>query len=146
MMDTEGAALDVAPDDRSEPALPVFDRTRPRLIAPVTIMLDRERSLRLPFHALLAFEQASGISPWDFDKVWGYPPSVKTLVLLLWAALIDEDPDLTIAQVERLPGVEFANVHYIRDKLDACWGANQPDPEPTTTTNGPAPKGSRLRG
>ncbi len=143
MLDTEGAAPAAAPAAPQPPIQPVFDRTRPRLIEPVSIMLDKERALRLPFHALLAFEQASGISPWDFEAVWGYPPKVKILTLLLWAALIDEDPDLTIAQVERMPGMEFANIHYIRDRLDKCWGANQPDPEPD---KGPAPNGRRPRG
>lgn len=142
MIDQNGAAPAAAPDASSAvPASPVFDATKPRLFEPVTITLDRERHLRLPFSALRIFEQETGLSPWDSDLVWGWPPRLDTMLTLLWVALIDEDPTLTRDQLEGLPGVEFGNINYIRYCLDLCWGKNQPPPEPKGSNGtGPNPK------
>jgi hypothetical protein len=55
---------------------------------------------------------------------------------MIWCGLLEEDPTLTIEQVERLPGMEFGNIHYLRHVLDECWGRNNPD-----AVAGEAPKG-----
>lgn len=107
-----------------------FVTDRPRVVEPVSIMLDRERHMRLPFWALKKFQKVTGKSPWDHDAVWGYPPDLDGTITMIWCALLDEDPDLTLEQVERLPGMEFGNIHYLRHCLDKCWGENNPDPDP----------------
>ncbi len=135
MIDNDGAAPAAAPDAFVEAVQPPpFDRTRPRLLEPVTIMLDRERHLRLPFKALRIYEQETGLRVYDADTTWAHPSEpgfrLDALVTLLWAALIDEDPALTIEQVWEMPGLEMGNIHYIRTKLDDCWGRNGPPPAP----------------
>lgn len=137
MIDTDGAAPAAAPDATPEPARLVFDDTQPRLIQPVTVMLDRERHLRLPFKSLRLFEQTTGKNPWDPDLLYGIPPNLNDVLAFLWAALLDEDPDLTREQLETLPGVEFGNVHYFRRQLEKCWGENMPPPD--KSQNGAAP-------
>lgn len=146
MHDTEGAVLDAAPDAPPElPARPVFDDTQPRLLEPVTILLDRERPLRLPFKALRLFEKITSKNPWNPDLLYAVPPNLDDVTALLWVALLDDDPDLTREQLEDLPGMEFGNVHYIRRCLEKCWGVNMPPPD-AKEPNGTAPKGSRPRG
>jgi hypothetical protein len=101
----------------------------PRIIEPVEIQLDRVRHMRLPFWALRRFQKATGVSPWDHEKLWGFPPDPDLIVHLLWAALLDEDPEITPAQVERMPGMDLANMLYLRGRLDLLWGRNNPDLE-----------------
>lgn len=126
---------------RKQTDIPVFDSTQPRVVEPVTINLGgREMHLRLPFWALRRFEKATGVSPWDHEQVWKWPPKMDHVVHLLWAALLDENPDITVEEVERLEGMEFANVHYIRRKLDECWGRNANSPTQSSPgSNGQVP-------
>lgn len=107
-----------------------FQTTRPRLIEPVEIELDKTRHMRLPFWALRRFEKETGVGAWDHEQVWSYPPNLDLMIALIWAALLEEEPTLTLDQVEMLPGMEFANMLYLRGRLDALWGRNNPDPEP----------------
>lgn len=111
------------------PAPVPFISTKPRIVEPVEIELDRKRHLKLPFWALKRFEQLTGVSPWDHGKVWGYPPSIDLTVAMIWAGLLWEDPELTLEQVEMMPNMEFGNIHYLRFCLDECWGRNNPDAE-----------------
>jgi hypothetical protein len=106
-----------------------FDITKPRIIKEVPIILDKERHLRLPFWALKKFQAETGVNPWDHSRVWSYPPDMDALVALIWCGLLDEDPDLTLEQVERMPNMDFGNIHYLRYCLDECWGENQPKPD-----------------
>jgi hypothetical protein len=124
------AAIDAAQAPAPALVREAFDIRAPRLIEPVEIMLDRPRHLRLPFWALKLFEDKTGLSAWDQDKVFGWPPKLDVIVTLLWCALLDEDPDLTIERVERMPGLEFGQIYYILHCLDECWGRNAPAPEP----------------
>ena len=116
-----------------------FDHTRPRLIEPVTIRIGgKDRHLRLPFWALRRFQKETGVSPWDHDKVWAVPADLELTVALLWAALLDESPELTLDEVWMFEGMDFANIHYIRKCLDDCWGRNMPDPDKASA----APEGN----
>jgi hypothetical protein len=108
---------------------PRFDMTKPRVIEPVPIELDRTRHLILPMWALMDFEEKTGISPWDTDKILKYPPDLKLLSTFLWEGLREEDPDLTIDQVRKMKGLDWGNVYYILHCLDLCWGTNAPEPE-----------------
>jgi hypothetical protein len=120
-----------------------FDITKPRIIKEVPIILDKERHLRLPFWALKKFQAETGINPWDHSKVWAYPPDMEALVTMLWVGLLDEDPDLTLEQVERMPNMDFGNIHYLRYCLDECWGENQPKPD-TNIIEGSVVAGSKA--
>lgn len=150
MINNDGAAPAATPDAPVEVAsLPPFDRTRPRVLDPVTIELDKTRHLRLPFRALRLYEQETGLRVYDADTTWAHPSEpgfrLDALVTLLWVALLDEDPQLTIEDVWEMPGLEMANVHYLRTCLDECWGRNSPPPD-AASKNGTGPKGNRLTG
>lgn len=116
-------------------ARPKFDMTKPRVIQPVEIELDRTRHLILPMWVLLDFEEKTGVSPWDTDRIMKYPPDLKLLSTFLWEGLREEDPDLTVEDVRKMKGMEYANVYYILHCLDLCWGSNAP-PADEPSTNG----------
>lgn len=109
------------------PPAPV--RPAPRVTPPVSIVLDRERHMRLDFAGMVAFEEETGLSPWA-ASVWSGNPSPKVLSTLIWAALIDEDPDLMLSDVRRMPGMELSNFGYLMDRLADLWGETMPEPEP----------------
>jgi hypothetical protein len=114
-----------------------FDMTKPRVIEPVPIELDKTRHLILPMWVLMDFEEKTGISPWDTDRIMKYPPDLKILSTFLWEGLREEDPDLTIEDVRKMKGMEYANVYYILHCLDLCWGSNAP-PADEPSANGQA--------
>lgn len=134
-----------APPPPAPPTLPPFDVTRPRLFNRVTIQLDRERPLHLNFKALRLFEQQTGVGAWD-DVVWDRPYKLKLLSTLLWAALLEDDPTLTLDALYELPGMEFGNIHYIWKTLQDCWGSNHPQPEAKGTNGTAGPKPTRPPG
>lgn len=76
--------------DQNETAVPL-----------VPVPLDRERHLRFDVNAMIALEEATGLSVAD-----GLPKkmSLRQVRALLWAALVHEDPDLTEAQVGGMIG------------------------------------------
>lgn len=143
MIETNGAVPAAASDDLSEPASPAFDVTRPRLVEPVSIMLDRERHLSLPFWAMLHFERESGLSSLDPD-IWNGEPKLAAILALLHSALLEEDPNLTRDQLERLPGATLPNVPYIRDRLGRCWIESMPPPDPKGNGADPKPQPRRT--
>lgn len=118
---------------------PEFDVTQPRVVEPVAIQFGSQvKHLRLPFWALRKFQKATNVSPWDHRKVWGWPPDMDLVIHLVWAGLLDENPDITVEEVERLEGMDFANIHYIRSRLDECWGRNADSPEAPAEGSGDA--------
>jgi hypothetical protein len=123
-----------------------FDHTKPRLIQPVPIDIGgKTRHLRLPFWALRRFQQMTGLSPWDHEKVWAIPADLDITVTMLWVALLDENPDLTLDEVWRFEGMDFANIHYIRFCLDECWGRNMPAPDSSDEAQAAAPNSPSRR-
>jgi hypothetical protein len=114
-----------------------FDHTKPRMIEPVPINIGgKTRHLTMPFWALKKFQQEAGVSPWDYDKVWSIPADLDLTVTLLWVALLDENPDLTLEEVWRFQDLNFGNIHYLRHCLDECWGRNNPEAEAGKPSNG----------
>lgn len=105
---------------------PAPARPAPRLAPPVKIVLDRERTLKMDFAAMALFEEETGLSPWS-PEVWSSNPSPKVLSALLWAALSHEDPDLTLSDARRLPGMELSNYGYLMDRLADLWGETMPE-------------------
>lgn len=119
----------------SSPTPPAPVRPAPRLTPPVTIMLDRERSMKMDFAAMALFEEETGLSPWSPD-VWSANPSPKVLSALIWAALTHEDPDLTLSDARRLPGMELSNYGYLMDRLADLWGETMPEADQAPAATG----------
>jgi hypothetical protein len=116
-----------------------FDIDHPRVIEPVEILIDgTPHRLRLPLKSIRAFQRATKVSIWDHSRVWTYPPDLDMLMHLLWAALLWEWPDLKVEQCESFDVFEFGNIHYLRRKLNQCWGENMPQPEDANGAGGGA--------
>jgi len=105
---------------------PAPARPAPRVTPPVPIVLDRERHMRLDFAGMVAFEEETGLLPWD-GKVWSGEASPRVVSALIWAALIHEDPDLMLSDVRRMPGMELGNFGYLIDRLADLWGETMPE-------------------
>ena len=100
----------------------------PRPVPMVTITLDRERSLRLDLNAIVEFEEAAGKRLAEI----GNHPTPRDIRILLWACLLDEDPDLTIRDVGRM--VHPGSIQDITDAIGVAYGGAMPDPEPGNGT------------
>lgn len=119
---------------------PPWDTSKPRVIEPVEIILGGEvRHMRLPMWALNRFKKATGASPWDHDRVWGFPPDPEIITALIWAALLEEDPTILPGQVERFPEMDLTNMLYIRARLDLLWGRTNPEPSAAQAAGGADP-------
>src|SRR5687767_7873767 len=124
--DTNGAA----PAEEVRAARPTPIRPERRVVPPVPILLDKERTLRMDFAAMDAFEEETSLSAWSADA-WA-SPSPRIVSALIWAALLHEDPDLGLADVRRMPGMEMSNMAYLTDRLGELWGATMPDEDEAT--------------
>ena len=117
--DTNGAA----------PASEARAAVRPsplKLVRPVEIELDRPRTLVMDFEAMARFEEETGISAWSRDA-WN---QIRYVPVLVWAALLHEDPDLTVAEVKSWKEIfHIANMAYLSDRLGELWGASMPEPD-----------------
>lgn len=123
-------AIDEIVEEALADAAPI-DTTKPNIIKPVEIVLGgKTRKLQFPMWALMKFQEVTGISPWDQDKAWGYPPDPQILVTMLWCALLADDETLTREQVMRFPEFQLSNVLHIRGRLNLLWGFSNPDPDP----------------
>lgn len=79
----------------------------------VMVELDRVRALKFDFNGLVAFEEEMGISVTSlFQKSDASKIGLKVLRALFWAALLYDDPKLSIMEagrlMERLPGRSIA--------------------------------------
>jgi hypothetical protein len=117
--DTNGAAP--AAEARAATPTPI---SRPRIVKPVPIMLDRERHMVMDFVAMDAFEDVTGLSAWGREAWDGRP---RNVVALIWAALLHEDPDLDLDAFKRLPCMTLANMGYLTERLGELWGEAFPD-------------------
>jgi hypothetical protein len=72
----------------------------------VKLHLDKERTAKLTPKAIKAFEKRTGKS---FTKLQaGTDFTIDDIVTLIWASLLDEDPDVTLELVETQ--LEFAEM------------------------------------
>src|SRR6185503_15901965 len=101
-----------------------------RLKGEVRIKLDRERILVLDYNAFAEFEDQIG-KPWNYyvtliAKAQELPAEeqvnaalellgVRVLRALLWAALIHEDPRLTIRQTGELMALAPGDIPILRE-------------------------------
>jgi hypothetical protein len=127
--ETNGAA----PVEETRAARPTPIRPERRVVAPVPIVLDKPRTMRMDFAAMDAFEEETGLSAWS-SEAWA-SPSPRVVSALIWAGLLHEDQDLGLADVRRMPGMEMSNLAYLTDRLGDLWGATMADEDAAVATS-----------
>jgi hypothetical protein len=85
--------------------------------------LDRARTLRLDFNALCALRKETGQNPLS-PEFWADFDDVLKLRATLWAALIHEDPSLTVAQVGAV--IDMTRLAEIANALATAVSAAMP--------------------
>lgn len=84
----------------------------------VTIMLDKERTLKFDLNTLIDVEDKLGFSLAELeDKV-----TIKVLRTLLHAGLVHEDPELTEQQVGSF--IDFENLAEVQQALVKAMGGS----------------------
>lgn len=111
----------------------------------IPIELDRERRLCFDFNALAAYEEATGTSV----LAEGLQDGLRTargIRALLWAALLHEDPDLTLSDVGAM--LNIGNMADLTARLQAALvsALPAPDPEGNADAAGPSRRGGRISG
>jgi hypothetical protein len=97
-----------------------------KVVPGIPIMLDKERHMVLSLNAMIQFRDATG-----HDILKGFDSSGGTIEetrALLWACLIDEDPELTQEQVGAL--VTIQNYMTISEALAQALTVSQPTGKP----------------
>lgn len=95
----------------------------------VSITLDRPRTLRFDFNAFCALKRETGASPLSPD-FWQDMDNPVKLRAALWAALLHEDPKLTVEQAGNL--VQIAQVADIATALAGALSDAMPSAKPET--------------
>lgn len=111
---------------------------KPRIVPPVPIELDRVRHLRMDLRAMKLIEDKLGLVMWDFSA-WDLKSSREAAVIF-WACLLHEDPELTLEQVEVMPGMELANFPYLAYTLSLLWGFTMPESDEGDAPESTGPK------
>jgi hypothetical protein len=93
--------------------------------AEVVVELDRKRVMVLDFAAMKAFTKARGKKIHEADE--GDPDDQSALI---WCSLLDDDPDITIAQVDKL--LHIGNIGYVSNKFAELFGGSMPEPDGQT--------------
>ena len=106
---------------------------QPRIVKPVPILLDKPRSMVMDFAAMEAFEGATTLSAWSREAWDGNP---RHIAAMIWAALLHEDPDLTLDAVKRMPSMTLANLGYLQDRLTLLWGETMPEADEADAAEG----------
>lgn len=95
----------------------------------VTIELGgKVRSLRFTFEALAAIEDTTGKLPAEVIARAGLG-SPNAIAQLVWAALLHESPDLSVAEVRKLIDLHDLEglAKAINDASDAAYGKGEPE-------------------
>lgn len=110
----------------------------PSVVPGIPLMLDQERHLRLDIGSLLLAER-------EMERLWGREINLFTLIaspnglglnnvsILLWVALLAEDPSLTLLRVQDMlnPSQVGEVVKAIFDAWNAAWPLPVPAEEGT---------------
>ncbi len=83
---------------------------------PVDINLDKTRQIKLTFLAMRRAERERGMG-W-IAMLSPQNAGADTLLCLLWAGLLKDDPSLTIAQLDRIIEDTWEKDHEIGQKID----------------------------
>ena len=89
---------------------------------PVTITLDKERSLRLTLKGMLEFEQLTGKNLLKGFKLADF--TLKDSATLVWACLIHEDKELALDDV--LYMIDTSNLSEVMNAVTKCMGESLP--------------------
>lgn len=105
----------------------------PSIVPGIPLMLDKERHLRLDIGGLLLAER-------EMERLWGREINLFTVIasptglglnnvsILLWVALLPEDPALTLLRVQDL--LNPSQIGDVVTALFAAWNAAWPLPVP----------------
>lgn len=106
---------------------------RPRLTPGIPLMLDRERVLYMDIGYLMLAELELG-------RLYGKKVSLLRVIggeeglglndihVLLWAALLDDDPSLTLLRVQDM--MDLSHIADYTTAIFAAWNAAWPTPQP----------------
>jgi len=95
----------------------------------VTIILDKERHLKLTLGAMLAFEEVTGKDLRDKEAIESLltKTTLKEVRALLWACLRHEDQTLTLERVGDI--VEHIDLNKVMRAIYDAWIGALPEPE-----------------
>jgi len=91
----------------------------------VTIVLDKERHLPMNFTTLIDYEAITGKNMLKHEAVADM--SATDLCVLLWAALKQEDEELTLKDVGKL--LDFRDMAYIAERIAEAMEEARPEGE-----------------
>lgn len=106
------------------------------LVPPVTIVLDKERHLRLTLKGLVEFEKLTGknlLKGFNLDDL-----TLEDNAALIWACLLHEDKELTFEAV--LSMIDLSNFSKVTGAVLECINRSLPE---VKTDNRPLVKKSR---
>lgn len=89
----------------------------------ISIVLDRERTIRIDLNALARFEEVTGESALDTD-VWNNM-NARRLRAILWASLLHEDATLKLDQVGAM--IHGGNMKEVSAQINKAFIASIPD-------------------
>jgi hypothetical protein len=108
---------------------------KPTLVKPVNIELDPDKSedyyqLRMTNKSMQLIEDMLGVNMWN--GLGGVSNiTAKHVAVMIWACLLWKFPEITIEDIEMLPGMDMANFVYVVTRLDAVVYGSLPEPDPT---------------
>lgn len=102
----------------------------------VKIKLDKVRHLRFDMNAFAEVEILTGLNSKELIEKLQKPATVHLLRECLWAALLDEDPDITVRQVGKF--ITADNIAELWEKLrESLTLANGSDKKPSPLPDSP---------
>ncbi len=107
------------------------------VIQPVTIMLDKERHLRMTLGGMQKFAEVTGKSllKGDFDT-----NNESDLIAFIWSCLIWEDRGLTIEDLGYL--LDFARLQELTEAIAKAWNIAIPEKKEGEVPNPLSPSAS----
>lgn len=96
---------------------------------PITIELDKERSLLLDLNAMAEFEDVTGKNLFQIGSNF----SAKDFRALLWACMLHEDEELTLKDVGQM--IHPGNMEYIQNKITEVYDKQMPQGEKKSSKN-----------
>ncbi len=93
----------------------------------ITVMLDKERHLKLTLGAMLAFQEATGKNLLDYKVTsgMGKKMTLEDLRAMLWSMLRHEDKAITLDEVGDF--IDISNMASIAGAIAETWKAALPE-------------------
>jgi hypothetical protein len=96
---------------------------------PGTIMLDKERHMRLNIRGMKAYKKLTG---GEITDLQGSIKEAETLIPVCWALLVWEDPSLTIEAATEM--LEIVPLQILMKAVNECVAADSPLPQSPATS------------